>query len=115
MPSRNYALFAQAMVGRKQILCSYDGLPRALCPIVLGHNGEEERALVYQFAGESSSGLPPGGAWKCLRLSKAHNVELRDGPWHSGSSHQRPQACVDDVDLDVNPASPYKPRRGLSR
>ncbi|HET7413717.1 MAG TPA: hypothetical protein VFJ18_13760, partial [Pararhizobium sp.] len=103
MRSPTYELFVQAMTGRKQILCLYDGLPRALCPIVLGHSGGEERALVYQFAGESSSGLPPGGDWKCLRLSKAHDVELRDGPWHSGSSHQRPQACVEDIDLDVNP------------
>jgi hypothetical protein len=111
VPSSTYALFAQAIVERKQVLCRYDGYARELCPVILGHSGGQEMALVYQFAGESSSGLPPGGEWKCLRLAKASDVALRDGSWRAGSSHQRPQSCVEDVDLDINPASPYRPRR----
>lgn len=113
MPSTTYELFARAMAERKQILCSYDGHPRALCPIVLGHSKGEETALVYQFAGGSGSRLPPGGDWKCLRLAKVRDVRLRDGPWHAGTSHRRRQSCVETVDLDVNPASPYAPRRRL--
>jgi hypothetical protein len=66
MPSRTYDLFAEAMADRKQILCTYDGYPRELCPIVLGHSREEEKALTYQFGGRSSKGLPPGGQWRCL-------------------------------------------------
>jgi hypothetical protein len=114
MSSRSYELFAKALVERKQIVCVYDGCRRELCPIILGHSKGEEAALVYQFAGESQSGLPPGGQWKCLRLAKASDVRLREGPWFAGVSHQRRQACVEVVDLDVNPASPYTPRR-LSR
>jgi hypothetical protein len=37
-------------------------------------------------------------------------VELREGRWHSGRSHSQPQYCVADVELDVNPDSPYVPR-----
>jgi hypothetical protein len=113
-PSSTYVLFAQAMAERKQIHCQYDGYRRELCPIVLGHSNGQEVALVYQFAGASRSGLPPGGQWKCLRLSKTDDVRLRTGPWHAGSSHRRAQACVEDVDLDVNPSSPYNPRRLLA-
>jgi hypothetical protein len=113
MPSPTYALFARAMAERKQILCRYDGFPRALCPIILGHNKGEEVALVYQFAGGSKSGLPPGGQWKCLHLSKATDVTLRAGRWHAGARHDWRQSCVEVVDLDVNPASPYRPRRRL--
>jgi hypothetical protein len=40
-------------------------------------------------------------------------VHLRDGPWRGGDRHTRPQGCVEDVDLDVNPTSPYNPRRRL--
>jgi hypothetical protein len=101
------------MAARKQIHCAYDGYPRALCPVVLGHSKQQEVALVYQVAGGSSSGLPSGGQWKCLHLSKMKDVRLRAGRWHSGVSHRRPQACVEIVDLDVNPASPYRPRRRL--
>ena len=111
MPSATYDLFEQAMIGRKQVLCTYDGYFRELCPIILGHTDGEEVALTYQFAGESKKHLPPGGDWKCLRLLKVRNVELRDGPWHAGDSHTQRQQCVQDVDLDVNPASPYDPKR----
>jgi len=109
MASASYELFAKALVERKQIVCFYDGYQRELCPVILGHSKGQEAALVYQFAGKSRSGLPPGGQWKCLRLAKTSDVQLREGPWFAGSSHQRAQACVEVVDLDVKPASPYNP------
>jgi hypothetical protein len=113
MPSQTYRLIRDAILGRKQVTCHYQGLYRELCPHILGHTRGEEVALVYQVAGGSSSGLPSGGQWKCLHLSKMKNVRLRGGRWYSGASHRRPQACVEIVDLDVNPASPYAPRRRL--
>jgi hypothetical protein len=111
MPSSNYRLFEQAMRMRKQIVCMYDGYRRELCPIILGHSQGEEKALSFQFDGHSKSGLPRGGEWRCLRLAKVSAVQLRDGPWLSGSSHTQPQGCVELVDLDVNPLSPYRPKR----
>jgi hypothetical protein len=113
--SQNYALFEQAMAMRKQILCVYGGYPRELCPIILGHSQGQEKALTYQFSGQSKSGLPPQGEWRCLWLSKVSNVELRDGPWFAGSSHTQPQGCVEVVDLDANPSSPYHPSRQVAR
>ena len=111
MPSPAYSLFAQAIRQRRQVVCRYRGYRRELCPIILGHKRSgEEVALTFQFAGESSSRLPHGGQWRCLLLSEASEVALRDGPWRSGASHQQPQSCVEVVDLDVNPDSPYKPR-----
>jgi hypothetical protein len=111
MSSLNYHLFEQAMRARKQIVCVYDGYPRELCPIILGHSQGQEKALTYQVGGQSKSGLPPGGQWRCLWLSKVSNLQLRDGPWRVGSSHTQPQGCVEIVDLDVNPSSPYHPKR----
>src|SRR6266513_2570589 len=90
VPNPTYELFRQAMAERKQIVCVYDGFPRELCPIILGHARGQEKALTYQFGGRSRSGLPPGGEWRCLWLSKVSTVEL-----------------------DVNPSSPYNPRRRL--
>jgi hypothetical protein len=116
MASRTYRRFAQAIKQRKQIVCLYRGYRRELCPVILGHkkNGDEA-ALTFQVGGESSRGLPRGGSWRCLQLADVSDVELREGPWRSGPSHQQPQSCVDIVDLDVNPFSPYKPRRGSNR
>lgn len=112
-PSEAYRLFEQAMAERKQVLCMYDGYRRELCPIILGHSEREEKALAFQFGGESKSGLPPGGEWKCLRLSGVSDIQLRDGRWHAGSRHSQKQTCVEVVDLDVNPRSPYNPKRRL--
>lgn len=111
MPSRTYNLFAKAIRGRKQIVCTYGGYRRELCAVILGHTKEEEKALTFQFGGQSSSGLPRGGEWRCLFLSRVSNAELRDGPWHAGDSHRQPQGCVEIVDLDANPNSPYRPAR----
>lgn len=111
--SPNYRLFARAIIRRKQITCVYEGHPRELCPIILGHTRSAEKALTFQFGGSSNSGLPPRGEWRCLWLSKVSDVALRDGAWRSGSKHTQPQGCVEIVDLDVNPASPYKPKRPL--
>ena len=111
--SRVYELLAQAIADRKQVFCTYEGLPRELCPHILGHTKGEEVALTFQFGGQSKSGLPPGGEWRCLSLSKVRNLRLRDGRWHAGSRHRRPQPCVEVVDVDVNPSSPYRPRRKL--
>jgi len=103
------------MKARKQVVCRYGGYPRELCPIILGHSQEQEKALTYQFGGKSGSGLPRGGEWRCLWLAKVSDAELRDGPWIAGSSHTRPQGCVEVVDLDVNPSSPYSPKRSTER
>jgi hypothetical protein len=111
-PSSTYRLFAEAVRQRKQIVCRYRGYRREVCPIILGHKKSgAEASLTFQFGGESGSGLPRGGEWRCLLLAEASDVELRDGPWRSGSSHRQPQSCVEIVDLDVNPESPYSPRR----
>ncbi len=113
MPSLNYGWFEQAIRMRQQIVCMYGGYLRELCPIILGHSQGQEKALTFQFGGQSKSGLPPHGEWRCLWLSKVGDVQLREGPWFVGSSHTRPQDCVEIVDLDVNPSSPYHPKRPI--
>lgn len=112
MPSAIYRLFEEAMRKRKPIVCMYDGYPRAICPIILGHSDGAEKALTYQFDGSNSDG-PIRGAWKCLSLAKVTRAEIIDAPWRSGERHSQSQSCVRDVDLDVNPDSPYNPRRRL--
>ena len=112
MPSATYRLFEQAMTERKPVVCLYQGHPRAICPMILGHTGTAEMALTYQFDGSGSKG-PVRGRWKCLSLAKVSNAELVDEPWRSGDSHSQPQGCVKEVDLDVNPRSPYSPKRRL--
>lgn len=101
------------MRARRQVACTYRDLPRVVCPVVLGHTDGAEKALTFQIGGESASGLPPGGEWRCLSLADVEDARVQDGAWRSGASHTQPQGCVRDVDLDVNPDSPYEPARTL--
>ena len=115
MPSSTYQLFRRAMQEKTPVLCLYGGYKRVLSPAILGHTEGEEKVLAFQSGGSSSTGLPPGGEWRCLSLSKASEVQLGKSEWHWGPSHTQQQSCVKDVDYDVNPESPYSPRRRLRR
>src|SRR5437870_6573443 len=66
MPRATYALFREAILAERQVVCSYDGRIRELCPHIIGTNKNgEEVVLAWQFAGESSGRLPQ---WRCLKL-----------------------------------------------
>jgi hypothetical protein len=73
----------------------------SFAPHVLGHKHGQETALTYQFAGQSASGLPPDGEWRCLLLSQVQSAQLRDGPRHS-RPHTQPQTCVDIIDAEID-------------
>ena len=102
MPSATYRLFREAILNEKQVTCTYQGYYRELCPLIIGYKKGQERVLAFQFGGQSSSGLAPGGDWKCLQLVQVEDAELRDGPWHEGGLHRKEQTCVEEIDLDIN-------------
>ena len=97
-----FDLFVQAVREKKQVTCTYQMRRRELCVHAVGWKNGREQALSFQFAGESSKGLPPGGEWRCLDLGLVSNVQLRDGPWHTGLNHSQPQTCVDQIAAEVD-------------
>lgn len=113
--SPTYLLFAWSVENRARIHCLYGGRPREICPIIVGHSGSEEKALVWQIDGETSDGPLLRPEWKCFFLASVRNAEPRDGEWEAGSRHQQRQSCVRMVDYDANDLSPYDPTRSLGR
>jgi hypothetical protein len=100
MPSPTYTLFRNAILAGQQVVCTYGGRSREMCPHIIGTNKDgEEAVLAWQFGGESSGRLPQ---WRCLRLANVKNARARDGRWHEGGSHRTVQTCVSDIDLDIN-------------
>jgi hypothetical protein len=84
MRSPTYILFRNAILAEQQVVCTYGGRARELCPHIIGTNKDgEEAVLAWQFAGESSGKLPQ---W--LRNSQMSETRTRDGRWHGGSSHK---------------------------
>jgi hypothetical protein len=100
MPSPSYALFRDAILAEQQVICTYDGRYRELCPHIIGTNrAGEEAVLAWQFAGESSGKLPQ---WRCLKLANVRSARARSGRWYEGGSHKTTQKCVTGIDLDIN-------------
>ncbi len=97
----NADLLKLAITNKKQVTCYYDGLYREMCPHVIGWKGPAYHVLSFQFGGQSSRGLPPGGEWKCMDVDGISQLALRDGPWYTGITHGKPQTCVDAIELEV--------------
>ena len=98
--SEAYALVRRALEQRRCVEAVFGGHRRRLCPHVLGIRDGEARALFFQFAGGSDSGLPPGGDWRCLAIDELSEVAIIDGPWRT-RAHTGLQHCVEAVDLEV--------------
>jgi hypothetical protein len=95
-----YSIVRQAILDKEQVVATYQGHRRELCPHVLGTKNGRRQALFFQFGGASASGLAPGGAWRCMPIDGLSDVTSRSGRWHTGPREQ-PQTCVDDVDVEV--------------
>jgi len=100
--SATYELIKQAILSRQQVIATYDGHRREMCPHVLGKSKKGDRqALFYQFGGRSSSGLPPCGEWRCIPISGLSNVSVREGEWHT-ATYSREQTCVMTIEVEVD-------------
>ena len=100
MRNTAYTVFRNALLAEQQVICSYGGRRRELCPHIIGANKRgEEVVLAWQFAGGSSGSLPE---WRCLRLANVIGARAREGRWHEGGSHRSEQTCVSKIDLDIN-------------
>jgi len=101
-----YALIREAILNRQILAVSYHGSIREVCPHVLGKKKGRPHTLLYQFAGETASGLKPDGSpdnWRCLSVDKLTHVAVRrnDGEWHTAWNYSAMQNCVDEIDVKV--------------
>jgi hypothetical protein len=101
-----YALLKQAIAHKRQVVARYDGAIREFCPHALGTKGVERHVLAYQIGGESRSGLPRTGEWRCFKVDELTDMALRTGPWQSAPNVFNPQSCLDEVEVAVQPFPP---------
>ena len=110
-----YELLLHAAACRRPVAASCDGLPRLLCPHVLGRKSGRLQALFYQFEGESKTApqelIESEGVWRCLAVSKLVQVKLCAGGWHTGSRFGK-QTCIDEVDYDGDAQPEPSPQNG---
>jgi len=80
VPSSNYRLFEQAIRQRKPVFFVYNGYPRELRPIILGHSQQQEKALTYQLASKQiGSAAGANGAVSGLQRSVPLNSATDPG------------------------------------
>lgn len=104
MSSSTYQLIRNAIINKQQVIATYDGFRREMCPHVIGHKNGAEQVLCYQFGGDSSKGPireQTKNNWRCITISKLTNVSVRDGEWFTYENHSRPSTCVDIIDIEV--------------
>jgi hypothetical protein len=111
-----YTLLLKAAVGKQPISAIYNGLPRLLCPHVLGRSREgRPRALCLQSGGGSESGLLTGPdgvvGWRCIAVEKLSQAALAAGEWRTEPIASRP-TCVARIDFEVDAQPGGDPQNG---
>jgi hypothetical protein len=96
-----YELIRAATLAKQQVVATYKGHRRELCPHALGMKAGRRQALFFQFGGGSTTSLPPGGEWRCIPVDGLTDVIVRAGPWHTGRGHTFPETCVDTIDVEA--------------
>jgi hypothetical protein len=101
-----YDLIRDAILNRQILAVNYRGSIREACPHVLGKKKGRPYTLLYQFGGETASGLKPDGSpenWRCLRVDELTHVAVREsgGEWHTAQNYSAMQNCVDEIDVKV--------------
>lgn len=100
-----YDLIASAIKTKQQVIATYDGHEREMCPHAIGEKHGRAQALFFQFGGTSASGgriTPANGNWRCIPVAGLSDVRVRSGEWHTGTSHSQQQTCIDVVHVEVD-------------
>lgn len=101
-----YSTLAEAIVAKQQVVARYHDQERVFSPHALGTKRGVPHVLVYQYAGGSQTGLPPGGEWRCLDVDELSDIRLETGAWRTAPNVFNPQTCLDDIEVVAEPLPP---------
>jgi hypothetical protein len=99
-------ILTEAISTKQQVVARYGGEERVFSPHALGTKRGVDHVLVYQYAGGSQRGLPPGGEWRCLRVDELSEIRLERGAWRTAPNVFNPQTCLDDIEVVADPLPP---------
>jgi hypothetical protein len=105
-----YSILADAISTKQQVVARYHDQERVFSPHALGTKRGVVHVLVYQYAGGSESGLPPGGEWRCLDVDELSEIRLEPGAWRTAPNVFNPQTCLDEIDVIAEPLPPRMTR-----
>jgi hypothetical protein len=97
----------EAIQKRRCLSGLYKGSLRHFAPHALGASSDDTRSVfVFQYAGESSGGLPRGGDWRCFRVDDLSALRANGERWRTRSNYSLSrQSCLVRIDLAVPTSS----------
>ena len=101
-----YTILTEAITTKQQVIARYHDEERLFSPHALGAKRGVAHVLVYQYAGGSHTGLPPGGEWRCLNVEELSEIRLEPGAWRTAENVFNPQTCLDEVEVLADPLPP---------
>jgi hypothetical protein len=110
-----YTILADAITSKQQVVARYQDEERIFSPHALGTKRGVTHVLVYQYAGGSRTGLPPGGEWRCLNVEELSEIRLEPGAWRTAENVFNPQTCLDEVEVVADPLPPRSAARPSGR
>jgi hypothetical protein len=101
------ALLRDAIRKKKCLTGLYEGVVRRFAPHALGATSDGTPGIfVFQYGGASSTGLPPGGEWRCFHIEALSHVVENDDRWRTRSNYSLArQSCLARIDLAVATSS----------
>ena len=106
MADGDYSIIRNAIRNKQQVIATYEGHYREMCPHIIGKKEGRGVAVFYQFGGTSRSGLGSDGSednWRDMEIGKLSGVSVREGPWHTAKNYDpdKKKEFVHDIDLKV--------------
>ena len=96
-----FVLIHDAIRNKRQIVATYRGHRRWMCPHVLGYKQGRAQCSFYQFGGSSARGLARDGSddnWRCMLIEELEDVHSVVGPWYSAPNYSpEEQTCADEI------------------
>ena len=93
-----------AAIRDKQCLTGlYDGVVRHFAPHALGTKSDGTPAVfVFQYGGETTTGLPSGGDWRCFDLDRLSHLRCNEHRWRSRSNYSlKRQSCLAIIEVGL--------------
>lgn len=100
-------ILRDAILKKKCLTGRYEGLVRHFAPHALGYGPDEAQSVfVFQYAGESTGGLPRNGEWRCFKVASLSALHVNSAPWRSRSNYSlHRQSCLVRIEVTVPTSS----------
>lgn len=97
-----YNIIKQAILHKQSLTGTYQRRIRHFSPHAIGQSDDgQTNVMAFQYGGDSSKGLPPGGEWRCFEVEQLSGVSVNGDAWQTGNGFSSPNTCVTRIDVTV--------------